>query len=489
MNAAQDWGEPATNEAATNEQVTTPAGGADRPENAGGPMSGRFRLLTIALLSLVTIVAFEAMAISTAMPVVASRLDAVRSYGLAFSFLLTSELLGIVVAGAWCDTRGPLPSLVWGQLLFVAGSIIAGAANTFDVLLVGRLVTGLGGGLITVAMYVVVGRAYPEWMRPKVFGWTSAAWVLPSLVGPPVAGLLTTYSWRLVFLVVVLPVLVTFPIVLQHRAQIPAGPPTGGSAIPGRRMVLFGLAVALAAGVLQTAAEHLRPLAPLALIGIAVGLVGLAFGVPQLLPRGLVRMRRGIPSVMTSRFLLTASFNGTWTFVPLMLVSTRHLSTTVSGLVLTVGSLGWSLGAVVQGSDWAAGRPHRLISAGGLSLTIGVGSLAVIAAFGLPSEIVPVATALCGLGMGLATSSTSVILLSLTDPADHGRASSSINIADVLGSVIGIGLAGAIFAMLHNPARSDVPVFVLIWAILAATAALVVLGGARTVPRRQRAST
>ena len=78
-------------------------------------MSPAHRLVTISLVALVTIIAFEAMAISTAMPIIARDLDAVRSYGLAFSAMLTTQLLGIVLAGVWCDRRGPLPSLFAGQ--------------------------------------------------------------------------------------------------------------------------------------------------------------------------------------------------------------------------------------------------------------------------------------------------------------------------------------------------------------------------------------
>ena len=71
------------------------------------------------------------MAISTAMPIIARDLDAVRSYGLAFSAMLTTQLLGIVLAGVWCDRRGPLPSLFAGQALMAAGTALAGLAPTF----------------------------------------------------------------------------------------------------------------------------------------------------------------------------------------------------------------------------------------------------------------------------------------------------------------------------------------------------------------------
>ena len=186
-------------------------------------MAPAYRLLTVALLALVTIIAFETMAISTAMPAVAKDLDAVRSYGLAFSVMLTAELLGIVLAGVWSDRRGPLQSLFAGQLLMAAGSALAGLAPTFTVLLAGRLIAGLGAGLIVVALYVVIGRAYPDALRPKVFSWVSAAWVLPSLIGPPIAGWLTsTWSWRWVFLVVLAPIAVTFIVVSTQRERITA---------------------------------------------------------------------------------------------------------------------------------------------------------------------------------------------------------------------------------------------------------------------------
>src|SRR5665647_2379493 len=251
----------------TLDPVTTPGRSAEAlVRGQRGPMSSAYRWLTVALLALVTIIAFEAMAISTAMPSVAKDLDAVRSYGLAFSLMLTAELLGIVVAGVWSDRRGPLPSLFAGQVLLAAGSAVAGLAQTFPMLLVGRLIAGLGSGLIVVALYVVIGRAYPDSLRPKVFSWVSAAWVLPSLIGPPISGwLAATWSWRWVFLIVLVPIAVTFVVVLSQRDRITdgavhpdaevrgsvgagAGAGAGGDHVSLRQMAFLGLAVAVSAG-------------------------------------------------------------------------------------------------------------------------------------------------------------------------------------------------------------------------------------------------
>jgi MFS family permease len=451
---------------------------------APGPMSPAHRLVTISLVSLVTIIAFEAMAISTAMPIIARDLDAVRSYGLAFSAMLTTQLLGIVLAGVWCDRRGPLPSLFAGQALMAAGTALAGLAPTFPVLLAGRLVAGLGAGLLTVAIYVVIGRAYPETLRPRVFSWISAAWVLPSLVGPPVAGWLAeTFSWRWVFLVVVVPVAVTMVVVAIRHETMRDDSDSELSPTPvaeQRRLVVLGLVVAVAAGAMQWGAESLVPVRVLPLVATVAGLAGVLVASPRLVPRGTLRMARGLPSVMLCRFLLTASFNGAMTFVPLMLILSRGLGATVAGAMLTVGAVGWSAGSWVQGQHRFAGLRSSLVSVGGASLALGVAALAAIAGFGLPYGLVGVAAALCGTGMGLAMSSTSVLSLSLSPVVEHGRTSSSLQLADVLGSVMGIAAAGSVFAALHDGVRSDIPTFVLMWLVLAAIAAVVVPGGQRT---------
>ena len=448
-------------------------------------MGPAYRLLTVALLALVTIIAFEAMAISTAMPSVAADLDAVRSYGLAFSLLLTAELLGIVLAGVWSDRQGPLPSLFAGQALLAAGSALAGLAQTFAMLLLGRVIAGLGSGLIVVALYVVIGRAYPDSLRPKVFSWISAAWVLPSLIGPPISGwLASTWSWRWVFLIVLLPIAVTFVVVLSQRHRITGGTGSLSGGVDAdhlshRQMAVLGLAVAVSAGAMQWGADRLATPHLLPVAVAVLGLVGVSLVAPRLVPPGTMRMARGLPSVMNCRFLLTASFNGAVTFIPLMLVSERHLDLTTAGIMLTVGALGWSFGSVVQGHHALHDRRSELVVAGGASLTLGILLLAAIAQLDWSYYLVGLATTLSGLGMGLAMSSTSVLSLALSAVRDHGRTASSLQLADVLGSVMGISAAGAVFAAMHDPLGSDVPVFVLMWVILAGVASLVMVGGQR----------
>ncbi|GAA2168710.1 MFS transporter [Pedococcus bigeumensis] len=459
--------------------------GADRPDAARvGVFHPRFVLLSVSLLALITVIAFEGMAVSTAMPDAARELDAVRSYGLAFSVMLTTQLLGIVLAGVWCDRSGPLPSLFAGQLLFAAGCGLCGGSQSFGPFLAGRGVAGLGAGLIIVAGYVVIGRAYPESLRPKVFSVISAAWVLPSLLGPPIAAwVTTTWSWRWVFWLVVVPVVAAIALVFFRRSQIAAADEgideSSRDHREHARAAWFGVLIAASAGALQWGTHDLEFQWSAKTAVAVLGVVGIAATAPRLLPRGTWLLRRGLPSVMLARFLLTCSFFGTITYIPLMLVNERGQSLTTAGTILAVGSLGWSTGSWVQGRDHWAGRRDQLVVAGGVLLTTGLLAIVAVAQFALHPWLVAVALVACGMGMGLGTASLSVLSLTLTAPADHGTTSSSLQLADVLGSVLGIAAAGAVFAARHTAAGQDIPVFVSMWLGLSVVAALVVVAGQR----------
>jgi MFS family permease len=453
------------------------------PARGAGPFAPAYRVVTVSILALVTMIAFESMAVSTVMPEVAAELDAVRSYGLAFSVLLTAQLLGIVLAGVWVDRSGPLPALFVGQALLAAGSLVCGAASSLGTLLAGRAGAGLGAGLLVVVFYVVIGRVFPDELRPRLFGMISAAWVLPSLVGPSLAAWIAeTLSWRWVFWVVVAPIAVIAPLLASRRRVISsgeAGPAAGRDRAAHVRAAWLGLALAVAAGAMQLGTFELEPeWSPQTALGL-LGVLGMIIVAPLLLPAGMWVLRRGLPSVMLARLLSTFAFFGTTTFVPLFLVSERGLTLSTAGLILAVGSVGWAAGSWIQGNPRFDGRRERLIVLGGAGLLGGIGACVATAAAGLAFWVVLAGVTVMGLGMGLATATTSVLMLALSTPEQHGESSTSLNLSDVLGSVLGIATGGAVFAALHTEVGADAPVFALMWTVTAAAASVLMLAGHR----------
>ena len=196
------------------------------PPKPVGVLAPQYRALTVGMVALITLIAFESLAVATAMPTVAQALDGLPLYALAFGGPLASSVVAMVVSGTWSDLKGPTRPLWYGTAWFLLGLIVAGVAPTMEVLVAGRIIQGFGGGLVTVALYVVVGHLYPPELRARIFAAFATGWVVPSLVGPAIAGLIVEHaSWRIVFLAV--PAL-AIPAVLVMRpglAQVNSGTP------------------------------------------------------------------------------------------------------------------------------------------------------------------------------------------------------------------------------------------------------------------------
>lgn len=434
--------------------------------DAGRIFDGAHRRLTLGIVTVVLLVAFEAMAVATVMPVAVRELDGLALYAWAFSGFLSASLFAMVVAGEVSDRTGPRLPLLAGVAVFGVGLVLAGTAQSMLVFVLGRAVQGLGGGAIIVALYVVVARCYPESLRPRVFSAMSAGWVLPSIIGPAVAGVVAdNLSWRWVFLAV--PVLIA-PAVIVMLPRLGGGRATGEEPRRRSRRVL-ALGAAVGAALLQYAGQHLT-LASLLLLVVAGTL--LVPTVPRLLPAGALAFRRGLPTTVVMRGVLAGAFFGAETFVPLMLVTERDLSTTFAGLSLTGGALGWALGSWYQGRPSTRLARPTLIRLGSGLVAVGIGGAALALWPAVPVLVAGLGWTVGGLGMGMAMASVSVLTLEQSPLADQGANSAALQVSDALFSIVFIGIGGAIFAGLHAGAGLEQAAFLAIFAVMAALAVL-----------------
>jgi MFS family permease len=413
-------------------------------------LSRAYRSLSIGVVSVIVLIAFEATAVSTAMPVAARELHGVSVYAFAFSAYFTTSLFGMVLAGQWSDRKGPLGPVTGGIGAFGAGLVLSGTAGSMWQFILGRAVQGLGGGLVIVALYVVVGRAYPERLRPAIMAGFAAGWVVPSIVGPLAAGAVTEQlGWRWVFLGI--PVLVVLPLLLalpQIRRRAGGPVDTGDvseGAGSGRRRIRLALALSLGAGLLQYAAQDLTWIS---LVPAALGAALLVPAAMDILPRGTWRARRGLPSVVLLRGLASGSFTAAESFVPLMLVTQRGLSPTMAGFSLAAGGLSWAVGSYVQARPSMEAHRERLMSVGMVFVAGGVAAAASVLIEAVPAWTVAVVWTFSCFGMGLVISSTSVLLLKFSAPEEAGANSAALQISDGLTNVLLLAGTGAAFAAL-----------------------------------------
>ena len=443
-------------------------------ETTAGILQRPYLWVTIGACSLVFLAAFESLAVTTIMPVVSRELDGASLYALAFAGPLATGVIGMVAAGNWSDRRGPNVPLYASVSLFVLGLVIAGTALSMPMMVTGRLVQGLGGGALTVALYVVVARVYPAVLHPGIFAAFSAAWVVPSLVGPFAAGIVAqVLSWHWVFLGVVglvVPALVMIVPVLRGMER----PPVQATLAPWAvDRIAWAAVAALAVLGLNLSAEVAIagfPAAPALLAAAAVVIALIA--VRPLVPRGTLLAHRGLPSVILTRGLAGAAFFGAEVYLPYLLIEEYAFPPTFAGLALTIGAVAWAGTAAIQGrlGTRLAHRTAVWIGAG-MVLTAIVLALATVAFHG-PAAVAIAGWLFGGGGMGLLYPRLSVMTLALSTKDNEGFNSSAMSIADSLGGALALATTGIVFAAFTTTAESFAGVFALTAVVAVAVVAV-----------------
>jgi MFS family permease len=421
-----------TDAASTSTTTTSPAGGIWSPAQ---------RQLTAGLVLAVTFVAFESLAVATILPTIGRHLGDLRLYGWVFSAFLLASLIGIVIAGALAD-RMPLGRPMLGGLaLFALGLIIGGTAPDMPVLVAGRAVQGLGAGVVPAVAYVAISRCYAEASRPRMFAVLSTAWVVPGLIGPGIAALVAAaVGWRWVFLGLLPLVMAAGVLVVLALRHVP--PP----ASPGTAAVPYLAVLGVVAGAGTALASLSSGIVPAVAVGGIAGGALLAVSMRRLTPPRYLSAQPGLTATILSRSLLTCCFFAGDAYVPYAIVTVRHSSTTLAALALTASTLAWTAGSWVQARYISQWGPRRLVRPGECLVVIGLAVMCVVLLPSVPPALAILAWALAGAGIGTAYAPLSVTTLDRAAEGEEGRATSALQLCDVLGQAIGTGVAGAIVA-------------------------------------------
>lgn len=411
----------------------------------GGIFGRGYRTITVGICALIVLSAFEALAVTTVMPTISAALNGASLYALAFAGPLAAGVVGMVLAGNWSDRGGPRGSLYASVVLFVAGLAVVGTAHSMAVFLAGRLVEGLGAGALTVALYVVVARAYPPALHPQIFAAFAASWVVPSLVGPVVAGLIAqTLGWRWVFLGVIGLVAIALAMVIPAMVRLRGS--AEGAAVPwnvGRiGWSLLAAAAVLAVNLLADAKGWLLWIGPAAAAAIAL------LALRPLLPRHTLTAGAGLPSVILSRGLAAGAFFGADVYIPYLLTVRYGFPPLAAGLSVTASGLTWAGGSWLQSHLGVRLSHVRSIQFGALALSTAIVAACATAVLVLPPAVAIAGWAVAGFGMGLMYPRTSVATLEYSSVEKQGFNSSALGIADAIGASISLAATAIVFSAL-----------------------------------------
>lgn len=429
--------------------------------------------VTLGAVALIFLGAIEALAVTTVMPIVSQALDGQALYAVAFAGTLATSVIGMVATGAWSDARGPRGALYVAVTLFILGLLISGFAVTMHQFLIGRLVQGLGAGGQTVALYVVVARLYPPHLHGRIFAAFAAAWVVPSMIGPFLAGAVAEYlDWRWAFLGVAVLTAAAFTMIVARLR----GVDLGHGEPQDRRVLVVRLVLALVVAVLAVVVGFSADMTPSIGWPVALGaVVAIGLAVLPLLPRRTLRAGAGLPSVVLMRGIAAGAFFAAEAYIPYLLMKKFGFSATWAGVALMLAALAWAGASALQGRYGERLGNHRITSISLGSLLVAMLCVLIAALFDVSAAWVVLGWAFAGGGMGLLYPRLTVLTLAYSDETNQGFNSSALSISDATGSAVAIALAGLAVASLGGEADA----FSAVFAFCAGLVVLAVVPGLR----------
>lgn len=231
-------------------------------------LSPHYLVTTLMLCIGVALYAFNGFLVTTALPSAVAELGGAAVISWSLTLYLTASIVAGSGAGLLKQRLGGRMALVLAALMFLAGTMLAANAAGMAEVLAGRVLQGIGEGIVAAICYALIPEMFPPKLVPKVFGAEAGVWAIAAFGGPLFAGYLTeTLSWRAAFLVNV-PIIAIF--MVMALTIVPGK--TGAQrhiALPGLRLSVLacGFLALLVAGLAET----------VAIAAVLVAASGLAF--------------------------------------------------------------------------------------------------------------------------------------------------------------------------------------------------------------------
>ena len=410
------------------------------PANA----SSNRRMVIASVCGSMAMTAFEATIVATAMPQIVAELGGLALYSWVFSGYLLAQTATTVIFGKLADLYGRKPIVLIGVAVFIVASIAAGFAWSMTSLIVFRLLQGVGAGAIQPVNLTIVGDLCPVHERGKVQGWLASVWAVCAVVGPMLGGLIIDHlSWAWVFWInVPLGLASAAGYVLYLREdQVHAR-----HAIDWPGAALFTLAVS----ALMIALTDISSTPG----GVIAGFAGAALLFAMLFvlqerraPEPMISLalwgRRPIAAANGAAVFCGMALMGITSFLPMYVQGVLHRSPVAAGLALTMVMLGWPIGATLTAKALRRIPPRPIVIAGGL-LHVAGALFFVWLAPGSSPVTAGVGSFVMGLGMGLFSNSSMLMIQAIVAPHQRGSATASNFFSRNLGSTLGAALFGAV---------------------------------------------
>jgi EmrB/QacA subfamily drug resistance transporter len=407
----------------------------------------RTAVVSAALLALF-LGALDALVVTAAMPTITADLGGLDLYSWVYSAYFLARAVSLPLFGKLADRYRSRTLFTTAIVLFLVASAIAGAAGNMGFLILARAVQGIGSGGIFALVYIVLSDIANPAARGRLLSIGSSVWGIASVLGPSLGGFIVTFmSWRWIFWINIplglLSLVITFLFLADVREKRGESPLDWAGAAILSTMILSLLSVFLLGGrTFPWASPEILSLLALSAV-LAVGFYHTEKRAEDpILSVDFFRIhgfRTGNGAVFWSSFAIFSLF----AYAPLFIQGAQGRTPMEVGTAMLSLSLGWSIGSLLSGQVLHRLGKKTAATAGGTLLTLGSGSTLFFSATTGIQTLFSVFFVV-GLGMGIVTLSTLLVVQDSLELTDLGVATASHQFFRTLGGTVGVGVCGGL---------------------------------------------
>ncbi|MCP5013632.1 MAG: MFS transporter [Aestuariibacter sp.] len=408
-------------------------------------LSRKYASKILTLVLAVWLHASNSMLTSTTMPGAVSEIGGLNLLHWTFSLYL----VGSIIAGASISIIVMRTSIrnamIGAALVYAIGAAIVALAPDMIIVLLGRVLQGLGGGALMGLVYVSQERFFPPHFVPRIIACISMTWMLAAFCGPMIGGAFTTWGiWRMAYWVFAMQALL---LAVAIRLLLPVektDPAQLAEHIPVVRLSLLAVAIVL---VSMAGASFDALLSPLLVL---CGFIALVFFIfrdrsaqrSRLLPEGVTSLRHPLGNGVLTIFLLCLCIMSFLVYAPTILIKLHGLSAFTAGLVVMMETVGWGVAAIIF-SGLSSDREPALIRSGSALIILGLCGLSVSLPNG-PLWTIILTGLLCNAGFGMMWGFIIKRVVGSAEKQDKNRAAALLPMTLQTGFALGAALSGII---------------------------------------------
>ncbi|MGO1161095.1 MFS transporter [Brucella pseudogrignonensis] len=423
----------------------------------GELFAGENAIRSLTLVGGVALHAINVFIATTILPTVVADIGGMDYYAWNTALFVTASILGSALVPKLLSQAAPRNAYLVAAIIFAIGTLACGFAPSMPAMLGGRVVQGLGGGMLLALSYAMIRIVFSERLWPRAIALVSGMWGVATLVGPAVGGIFAELGqWRAAFWSLV-PVIAIFAVMAMIVLPKQISNTENKDRLAWPQLILLTMAV------LIISAASISPSAFWNVAGVVTALAVLMLLVfvehrstKRILPKGTFSLSRLGALYLTMGFL-GGSVTSSEVFVPLFFQVLHNQSPLIAGYLAALMGGSWTLGSI--GSSGVTGKSvNRVILAAPIMGILGMITLAVLVPPGSEgnwTSLLPICLAMIivGFGVGMTWPHLLTRIFKRADAADQNLASASLTTVQLFTTAMGAALAGMVanLAGLSNP--------------------------------------